>query len=388
MKQASDFQLIYTQPVGSSLIQTQLLEPVALLCELFDNAKSRIDIAQFYLSCQPQSQFEQVLDALVRASQRNVRIRILLAKQGLALSTRRTLNQLAALSSVQIQSIDYQPLSGGIMHAKYVIVDGQKAILGSHNFDWRAMCHIHELSLLIAHKPILEQLQSVFDFDWHAQHLQQQDVPVLALNQHRILSGDFSRATLLASPNAFNPPTVGDSQFALVQLLDQAKHHIRIMVMKYLPLAQPSAEHRAFYPMIDDALRRAAQRGVKIELLVSNWYHGESELQYVKSLAILANITIKIVTIPQLSQHFIAYARVLHSKAMSIDSKLTWIGTSNWEGGYLDHSRNVELVLPDPVIAGQIEAIHQQLWFSAYAELIDLNHHYESVDPSVEPCSI
>ncbi|CAG9298078.1 phospholipase D-like domain-containing protein [Celerinatantimonas diazotrophica] len=388
MKQGSDFQLIYTQPIETSLLQTQVLEPVAFFCELFESAKYQIDIAQFYLNCQPQSQFGQVIDALVRASQRGVTIRILLAKQGLALSTRHTLAQLAGLRSVQIQYIDYQSISGGIMHAKYVIVDGQKATLGSHNFDWRAMCHIHELSLLICHKRIVAQLQTIFDFDWHAQHLQAQNIPILALNYHRISPGNFSRATLLASPNAYNPPTIGDSQLALVQLLDRAQTHIRIMVMKYLPLAQPSLTHRVFYPTIDDALRRAALRGVKVELLVSNWYRGESELQYVKSLAILSNITIKIITIPQPSQSFIAYARVLHSKAMSIDAKLAWIGTSNWEGGYLDFSRNVELVVPFPSLAEQIETIHQQLWHSDYAAPIDLNHRYLSVDPGADSCSI
>mgnify|MGYP002148736040 CR=1 FL=1 len=96
---------------------------------------------------------------------------------------------------------------------------------------------------------------------------------------------------------------------------------------------------------LDNAVRAAAARGVSIKLMVSNWNTDPLELPYLKSLAVLPNVQVKIVTLPQAKQGFIPYARVIHSKTMEIDGQVAWVGTSNWLGGYLDNSRNLEVVM-------------------------------------------
>ena len=80
----------------------------------------------------------------------------------------------------------------------------------------------------------------------------------------------------------------------------------------------------------------------------------------------------RIVTIPEAPTGFIPYARVVHSKTMTIDGRIAWIGTSNWEGGYFDTSRNLEVVLQDPAMAERLGALHAQLWHSAYASPLDI----------------
>ena len=51
---------------------------------------------------------------------------------------------------------------------------------------------------------------------------------------------------------------------------------------------------------------------------------------------------------PRRSRGFIPYARVIHSKVMRVDDDLCWVGTSNWGYDYFFRSRNVEVVLRRP----------------------------------------
>jgi len=128
--------------------------------------------------------------------------------------------------------------------------------------------------------------------------------------------------------------------------------------------------------VIDNAVRAAATRGVKIKLMVSAWNTEEPAMAYLKSLALVPNVEIRIVTIPTASTGFIPFARVIHSKTMVIDGKLAWVGTSNWSGGYMDLSRNLEVVMRNEAMAQRLLALHEQTWSSPYAQPIDINKHY------------
>jgi phosphatidylserine/phosphatidylglycerophosphate/cardiolipin synthase-like enzyme len=162
----------------------------------------------------------------------------------------------------------------------------------------------------------------------------------------------------------------------LPALLAEAKEEVRIQLLDYAPLSYGPEHTRPYYAVIDNALRAAAQRGVKIKLMVSNWNTEAPALAYLKSLSLLPNIEIKIVTLPVASTGFIPYARVIHSKTMEIDGKTAWVGTSNWAGGYMDLSRNLEVVMRSDKMAGRIAALHEQTWSSPYAQAIDVNKVY------------
>ena len=109
--------------------------------------------------------------------------------------------------------------------------------------------------------------------------------------------------------------------------------------------------------MIDNAVRSAANRGVKIKLMVSNWNLEQPAQAYLKSLAMLPNVEIRIVTLPVAASGFIPFARVIHSKTMVIDNQIAWVGTSNWAGGYMDLSRNLEIVMRNEKMAQRLAAL-------------------------------
>ena len=152
-------------------------------------------------------------------------------------------------------------------------------------------------------------------------------------------------------------------------------------MLDYAPLSYGPDRTRPYYAVIDNAVRAAAARGVSIKLMVSNWNTDTLELPYLKSLAVLPNVEIKIVTLPEAKQGFIPYARVIHSKTMAIDGQVAWVGTSNWLGGYLDNSRNLEVVMHDPAMAKRVAELHEQLWDGPYAKPLDVAAQYPEPHP-------
>ncbi|MCC7684546.1 phospholipase D-like domain-containing protein [Janthinobacterium sp. FW305-128] len=371
------FELVHTSPVETSLTNPDLREPVAVWSELFDSAKKEIVIAQFYAVSKPGTAFEKVLASLTAAGQRGVKIRFLLDQKGVGLSEAATIARIKAIPNLDLRLIDFNKITGnGIVHAKYLAVDGEVAYIGSQNFDWRSFEHIHETGLKITEPAMVGQVQAIFEQDWQAQALTSQGSRATVLNSKVVPANYAQNAFLLASPNAYNPAGVGDSETGLPALLAEAKNEVRIQLLDYAPLSYGPNRTRPYYAVIDNAVRAAAQRGVKIKLMVSAWNTEAPAIAYLKSLALVPNVEIRIVTIPTASTGFIPFARVIHSKTMSIDGKLAWVGTSNWAGGYFDLSRNLEVVLRNDAMAQRIAALHEQTWSSAYAQPIDINKRY------------
>jgi phosphatidylserine/phosphatidylglycerophosphate/cardiolipin synthase-like enzyme len=373
------FELVHTVPLDTELASADLRQPGPVWIELFDGAKSTIDIGQFYAADHPGSVLERVIERLEAAGKRGVKIRFLLEEKGIRLSEASTLERLRAMPNLTLRVLPYGQLSGGIIHAKYMVVDGRQAFVGSQNFDWRSLEHIHETGLRITDTTVVGQVQAIFDQDWQAQAAltAHSAVPLPMAGQPPARSGNY----LVASPQRYNPPGVGDSQLELPRLLSEAKHEVRVQLLDYAPLSYGPDKTRPYYAVIDNAVRAAAARGVSIKLMVSNWNTDALELPYLKSLAVLPNVQIKIVTLPQAKQGFIPYARVIHSKTLEIDGQVAWVGTSNWLGGYLDNSRNLEVVMRSEAMAKRIGQLHEQLWDGPYAKALDVTADYPAPHP-------
>ncbi|USX26016.1 phospholipase D-like domain-containing protein [Oxalobacteraceae bacterium OTU3CINTB1] len=375
------FELVQTAPVETPLRSDDLRDPATVWSEMFDNAKTEIVIGQFYAVNKPGSVFDKVVERLAAAGKRGVKIRFLLEQKGIGLSEKPTLDQLRAIPNLELRVLDFSKLTGnGIIHAKYMVVDGATAFIGSQNFDWRSFEHIHETGLRITDPKLVGQVLAVFNQDWRAQALTEQGTAVPALNAAAstpAAAPNYRQETfLLASPNRYNPAGIGDSESGLPALLADAKSEVRIQLLDYAPLSYGPKGTRPYYAVIDNAVRAAANRGVKIKLMVSNWNLEQPAQAYLKSLAMLPNVEIRVVTIPVASSGFIPFARVIHSKTMVIDNQIAWVGTSNWAGGYMDLSRNMEVVMRNEKMAQRLAATQEQIWSSQYAQALDINKQY------------
>jgi len=358
------FELVHTAPVETSLVTPDLRDPTTVWCEMFDQAKSNIDLEQFYVTGQTGEPLDRVIASLEAAARRGVHIRFLMEEKGLKSSDQPTLDRLKAIPNIEFRMLDWTKVNGsGIIHAKFIIVDGKTAFVGSQNFDWRALKHIDETGLKVTQAKMVDQLHRIFEHDWAAQKLVAAGQPVPHLRDHDYSPID-AKIFLVASPNDFDPADVGDGQASLVKLIGAAKRDVRVEVMEY----STNMFGGGSYHVIDDALRAAAARGVKVQLMIADWDLWPSNMAGLESLDALPNVEIKVASIPQASTGFIPYARVVHTKIMTIDGAIAWIGTSNWEGGYLDNSRNLEIVLRDPKMAKRLGAMELQMWNSPYAK--------------------
>jgi len=332
------------------------------------SARQSLDFGEFYVTNRPHSALEPVLAELEKAGARGVKIRFLLSAKMLGQDPA-SVARLKAIPGAEVRSFDLTGVSGGILHAKYFLVDGREAYFGSQNFDWRALEEIHELGVRTTDPRLVGPLEELFGIDWRfAETHKLPDLPKAA----KPLPARPD-AELVASPPFLTPGNIRPALDALVELLGQAKQRIRVQLLTYSPVAGQDR----FWPVLDNALRAAAVRGVKVQLLVSDWVLGGRALPHLKSLTLIPNLEVRIASIPEASEGHIPYARTVHSKYLVVDDAVLWVGTSNWEEGYFMDSRNVEALFRDPVLATQGAAIFDRLWGSRFVSPLDPTKAYE-----------
>lgn len=366
------FELVYSYPSGTILEEPDLRQAKDVWPEMIDAASKAIDVEQFYVTPSTGGALEPTLKALERASNRGVKIRVILEKK-FEKNSRDGIARLKKIQGLELKIADWSALTGaGIVHAKFFVVDSTRAYVGSQNFDWRSLEHIHELGLAVDDAPVVRQVQSVFDHDWA---IAGATTTVAPDNAVRPGADRSARAYLVASPWPYDPPGVGDSELELARLIGEAKDEIVVQNLEYYPF---SYDRRRFYPVIDNALRDAAQRGVKIKLLISHWGTEEPGVKHLQSLAVLPGVEVRVDTIPEAATGPVPFARVAHAKYMVVDGRALWIGTTNWAGGYLDQSRNLDVIVKDEALARRAAAVQRRLWDSGYAAPLEVLKTYSA----------
>jgi phosphatidylserine/phosphatidylglycerophosphate/cardiolipin synthase-like enzyme len=361
-----------TQLVQSVPAETDLADPSLTFAKdawvaMIHGAKVSVDAAEFYVTNRPGSALEPVLAELEKAGARGVKVRVLLSAKMLDQDPA-SVARLRRVPGAEVRSFDLSTVSKGILHAKYFVVDGREAALGSQNFDWRALEHIHELGVRTTDPRIVVRLAELFAIDWA--FAGSGKLPSLPGRPTPALRPDVE---LVASPPFLTPKDIRPAINALVELIGQAKESVRAQLLTYSPVAGQDR----FWPVLDNALRAAAVRGVSVRLLVSDWVLGGRALPHLKSLTLIPNIEVKVVAIPEAKEGHIPYARTVHSKYLVVDRTHLVLGTSNWEESYFTDSRNVELIFRDSPMAAQAARIHDRLWSSRYAFALDPAKAYQ-----------
>ncbi|CAH8443424.1 unnamed protein product [Schistosoma turkestanicum] len=382
---------------------------------LINSAEKNISIASFYWSLTVDKKFnftatEQGSDILKLLIDRGREIDLKIAQNGNETNSTDLLN--LTQSGAQIKWLDFHRLVGkGVLHTKLWSADAKNGYLGSANMDWRSLTQVKELGVFIYNCPnIMNDLEKIWKVYWNIGN-PNGSIPKtwpeeFQTNYNRSnplitnINGIQSRVYFSSSPSLFNPPGRNDDIDALLSVINTAEKFIYISVMNFLPEVTSYDIHirSQFWPVIDDALRRAAiDRSVEVRLLISKWKHTSLATEhYLNSLRALngiqsAQIRVRYFIVPSYteSQKRIPYARVNHNKYMVTD-KTAYIGTSNWSGDYFlytggvafvyeeyNHTSNdmndenmnkSEFCLPKPLsIRKQLENIFRRDWNSEYA---------------------
>jgi phosphatidylserine/phosphatidylglycerophosphate/cardiolipin synthase-like enzyme len=365
-------ELVESWPLETALDHSDLRDAKDVWRGLIDGARTRLDFAEFYASDDPKapSALTPIIEAVERAAARGVKVRWLADAQ--FAKTYPQLLERFAKAGVDVRRFDVAKSLGGVLHAKYFLADGQ-AYLGSQNFDWRSLEHIQELGVRTAVPAVVRALGDVFELDWAlASGGAPPTPPPPATGALGFpIDTDVGRVTFVASPKGWLPdPRLWDLP-AIVKLIDSATHTVRVQLLTY----RARGGHSGDFPEIESALQRAAARGVKVELLVSDWAKRKGMVEGLQALT-APSLEVKFLTVPQHSAGFVPFARVAHAKYLVVDGARAWVGTSNWERDYFYASRNVGLVFEGGPLPGRLEAFFDDNWNGKLAETIDPTRAY------------
>ena len=101
--------------------------------------------------------------AIINAGQRGVKVQVILPSSSSSSSGDSNSSGIRAISHTGIQ-IEEDPHL--YMHAKIIIVDGQRAFVGSENISTASLEQNRELGILVSDQNVLSTLQQTFQEDW------------------------------------------------------------------------------------------------------------------------------------------------------------------------------------------------------------------------------
>jgi phosphatidylserine/phosphatidylglycerophosphate/cardiolipin synthase-like enzyme len=363
---ADDVELVQSIPEGTGLEQPDLRFARDVWVEMIDRAHVTLDLAEFYAALGTDGSLNRVYDALERAGVRGVKTRFLF-QDSMMSQDPEAYAKLRTVPGLTLLPIHYKAFGGGILHAKYFVVDGVEAYVGSQNFDWRSLTQIHELGARVRDAAVATKLEHIFEIDWRfAGTGARPEATATQVPAENPATPAPTATQLVASPPALNPPDVASALPALLDLLSSARKSIHIQLLDY---------NSKNWDAIDSVLRSAAARGIQVELLVSHWNLSKPAVGTIQALARVPGIEVRIATIPPLTP-CVPFSRVNHSKYLVVDGETLWVGTSNWSKGYFTDSRNVELIFHRPALAATGERIFAKLWNSTYTAPLDPARDY------------
>lgn len=368
----STVQVIETVPKFTNVeLASSAENPAVGIGNLINSATRTIDIEAFYFNDESGTSFDQDLmrNLLAKANQ-GVKINIVIESGispvgGTAESSfKNALYILQNNTNVKIVANNYFDSIGGIIHAKMLLVDGNKFFIGSQNFDSVAFELNHELGAIESSSTLTSQLEKVFNADFNNDPNYDPSTAVPSTP-----SGNIFIAT---SPNFNGIPSEINN---IIRLINNAKFSVNIQAMvnqNYNPYQSKYSES-GYWLSLQNALVSAANRGVKVNVMVSNWEFQKGKMfnydnQYLSELESISNIEVRYSSFPQtIGGVCIPYSEVDHAKFMIVDNQNVWIGTGNLAQAYFTSVRDYSLfVINDPIFGVDINNIFLKIWNSAY----------------------
>jgi Phosphatidylserine/phosphatidylglycerophosphate/cardiolipin synthases and related enzymes len=259
--QSQTIQIVESVPVETVMEQSALPSAKDVWVEMFNSAGQTIDIEVFYFTNVTGEPMEKVMNAIKDAAARGVKVRIIV-DNNFYVKGEKSVDELENISGIEIRKIPFNKIGGGVMHAKYFIIDGNEIFIGSQNFDWRALKHIHEMGVRVKSEKLASDFGKIFEMDWQlAQNpdkellssLMKSLTPEVTKSKQVSLSDSkYGGVKLYAgfSPFDATPDAFVKEENELLNMIVDAKDSICIQVMNY-------SLRNKFYD-IDNELRAAA----------------------------------------------------------------------------------------------------------------------------------
>ncbi len=350
----SPVELVESAPVETTLDHPEVPNASDVWVQMIDGARRSLDIGAFYISDAPKSRMHAVLEAIDRAADRGVHVR-LLVEQIFYARYPASVDALARHANVEVRHFDMSKTMGGILHAKYFVVDRREAYVGSQNFDWRSLEHIQEMGVRLRSPALAAELDNLFQADWDVMGGAPPSRWKQAWHGPVIARGPGVTVRLGESPDGYLPDPSLSELSGLVRWIDGAEARVDVQVLTYKAKMRDGSP----FTTLDDALRRAAARGVHVRLLVSSW---GAKAETLHALARVPGVEVRVLTIPKWSGGDIPFARVAHAKYALFDDDRAWVGTGNWEGDYFLKSRDISAFVEGRAFTAELRHVFEDGW--------------------------
>ena len=291
---------------------------------------------------------ERVADLLVAAAERGVEVRVLVEGSpvgGFSARSARLLDRVAA-AGVEVRVLDGDPERFRFHHAKYAVADDRAVVLtenwkpsgtgGRTNRGWGVATGTPRSAT--AGDTAAADLAALFRADAAAADARSWEAFRTAAEFHDGGAATGSYPTRFEAP----PPTAadvelltapGNSAERLVERIDAADDRVLALVPR-----TGGPDNR-----LVRALRRAADRGVDVHLLLSNaWYDREENRALVEALA---DEPVEVAVAEPRGR----YGKV-HAKGVVVDDAAI-VGSLNWNRGAATENREVLLAIEDEAVA-------------------------------------
>ena len=259
-----EIELVENIPVETNLGDSTLRNTKDVWIEMISSSGKNIDIEQPYIFSKPGEMMQAVIDSLIKAGERGVKVRIICDSR-MYTTYPDAMNSLSTHKNIVCRVISFAGLTGGVQHSNFFIVDSCQVFFGSQNFDWRSLKHNHEIGIRVRNPEIANLYRDIFEHDWNYAEKNDSYQPFintdLTLKNFVFSTKQYDSITLIPtfSPVNYIPVSANWDEKQIVRLIYNSKHSILLQFLTY----NPSANDKSYYSAIDSALIVAANRGIK-----------------------------------------------------------------------------------------------------------------------------
>ncbi len=293
------------------------------LVDLIDAAQQQVDVAAYQLN------LPTVTDALLRAHRRGVQVRLVTDGEY------EDEEMVARLRRARVP-VTVRPKDGGIMHNKFVVVDGTWVWTGSWNLTENCTYRNNNNAVLIASQHLAEDYATEFEELFRGQF-----GPTSPKNTpYPTVMIEVPEQSLQVSVEVYFAPEDKVAR-RLIPVLSGARQSVRFMAFSFTS------------PDIADALIDLARRGVSVEGVVEERGAEAAYGQYTR---------LKEAGIPVWKD---GNPYLLHHKVFIVDEEIVVLGSYNFTGNAeKDNDENL-LIIHNPEVARAFLGEYTRIWQQA-----------------------
>ncbi len=276
----------------------------ARLISLVDSAQDTLDVHMYLFTV------DQIAARIVAAKQRGVAVRLILDPDNPGNDQVRP-----ALMSGGVPMRNATPLYS-FSHAKYMLIDGDRAVIMSNNFNYDAMNKERNYGMIDRDPDDVADVQAIFDMDW------------MAAGGMTPTAADLACTRLIVSPNN-----------AKQRILDHINRATTTLELELQYLSETS---------VRDAVAAAKMRGVAVRVILS-----ERTDEAIPALTALG-----------IPVRFPPTTLLIHAKLIIADG-VVFVGSENMSLTSLTKNRELGALVAEPTPAGVIKTQFESDWTGA-----------------------